>query len=61
MEQTNVTTAIKTICSGIGDITSLVFNPHDGCFYGCKPTSKSIIKIKGIICLIEQFNESSCL
>lgn len=39
---------VTTILRGIGDITSLIFNPHDECFYGCELTSKTIVKIKGI-------------
>lgn len=31
-----------------GEITSLVFNPHDECFYGCNAISHTIVQIKGI-------------
>lgn len=39
---------VTTILNGVGDVSSLVFNPHDDCFYGCVPSSHDIIKIQGI-------------
>lgn len=40
--------SVTTLVSGVGDITSLIFNPHDTCFYGCESSTNSIIRIKGI-------------
>lgn len=40
--------SVSTCVRCVGDITSLIFNPHDGNFYGCNETSKSIVTIQGI-------------
>lgn len=47
MDQTSAL-SVTTQFRSIGDITSLIFNPEDDCFYGCNATSNSLIKIEGI-------------
>lgn len=47
MEQESKACNVTTSMQGIGEITSLVFNPNDDHFYGSNITHKAIVKIKG--------------